>query len=136
MPRRLIDLVVRARRLVTRVPESQARGRSRVTARRQLGNEVTQFSFRLALVIDLAYVGIGALGGAAVGRASAATAPETVGPTPSRSCPAGSVLTDRPSRVMPNVLGVTRSASSLVDALAAPHMQLTAVQNGRPGPLG
>jgi len=66
-----------------------------------LGNEVTQFSFRLALVIDLAYVGIGALGGAAVGRASAATAAVTVGPAPSRSCPADSVLTDRPSRPMP-----------------------------------
>jgi uncharacterized protein (DUF1778 family) len=90
MPRRLIDLVVRARRLVARVPESQARGRSRVTARRQLGNEVTQFSFRLALVIDLAYVGIGALGGAAVGRASATTAPAATIPEPSRSCPADS----------------------------------------------
>jgi hypothetical protein len=91
MSRRLIDLVVRARRFVTRVPESQARGRSRRTARRQLGNEVTQFSFRLALVIDLTYVGIGALGGAAVGRASATTAPVTVGPTPSRACPADSI---------------------------------------------
>ena len=115
MPRRLIDLVVRARRLVARVPESNARGRLRGTARRQLGNEVTQCSFRLALVIDLAYVGIGALGGAAVGRASAATAPVTVAPTPSRACPADSVLTGRPSRAMPNVPGVPRSASWLVD---------------------
>jgi hypothetical protein len=123
MPRRLIDLVVRARRLVTHVPKSQARGRSRVTARRQLGDEVTQFSFRLALVIDLAYVGIGALGGAAVGRASAATAPVTVGPTPSRACPAESVLTDRPSRPMSDIPGVTRSASWLVDALTAPRVQ-------------
>jgi hypothetical protein len=89
----LIELVVRARRLVTRVPESQARGRSRVTARRQLGDEVTQFSFRLALVIDLAYVSIGALGGAAVGRASVATAPATVGSTPSRACPVDPALT-------------------------------------------
>jgi hypothetical protein len=62
MPVRLIELAVRARR--------QLRGR-----------ELTQFSFRLAFVIDLAYIGLGALGGAAVGRASAPFAP-TGQPTP------------------------------------------------------
>jgi hypothetical protein len=57
MPGRLIELAVRARR--------QLGGRG----------ELTQFSFRLALVIDLAYIGLGALGGAALGRASAPLAP-------------------------------------------------------------
>ena len=47
MPARLIELAVRARR----------------------------FSFRLALIIDLAYVGFGALGGAALGRAIMPPAP-------------------------------------------------------------
>ena len=56
MPGRLIELAIRAHR--------------------QLGRrELTQFSFRLAFVIDLAYIGLGALGGAAVGRASAPQAP-------------------------------------------------------------
>ena len=31
---------------------------------------MTQFSFRLAFVIDVAYIGVGALGGAAIGRAT------------------------------------------------------------------
>ena len=56
MPVRLIELAIRARR--------------------QLGaRELTQFSFRLAFVIDLAYIGLGALGGAALGRALAPLAP-------------------------------------------------------------
>ncbi|HEX5077429.1 MAG TPA: hypothetical protein VFW03_29720 [Gemmatimonadaceae bacterium] len=55
MPARLIELAIRAHR--------------------QLGGELTEFSFRLAFVIDLAYVGLGALGGAALGRASAPLAP-------------------------------------------------------------
>ena len=55
MAGRLIDLAVRARRRITPT--------------------LTQFSFRLAFVIDLAYVGMGALGGAAVARAAAAPAP-------------------------------------------------------------
>lgn len=74
--RRFLELVVQARRrvLTPRIANvTPARG-GRPTARRQLGGELTRFSFRLALVIDLAYVGIGALGGAAVGRASAAGA--------------------------------------------------------------
>ena len=52
MPGRLIELAIRAHRQL---------------GRRQL----TEVSFRLAFVIDLAYVGLGALGGAALGRASA-----------------------------------------------------------------
>jgi hypothetical protein len=77
MSLRLIELVVRARRLVTRAPEQQAtaRQRRRLTARRQVGGELTQFSFRLAFVIDLAYVGAGALGGVAVGRAAGPAPP-------------------------------------------------------------
>ena len=72
MQRRFIQLVVRARRLVTHAPTSPASGkRTRLTGRRQVGTELTQFSFRLAFMIDLAYVGVGALGGAAIGRASA-----------------------------------------------------------------
>ena len=57
MPGRLIELAVRARR--------QLGG----------GGELTQFSFRLAFVIDLAYIGLGALGGAALGRAAAPLTP-------------------------------------------------------------
>lgn len=77
MSRRLFELVVRARRLVTRAPERRApaRQRRRLTARRQIGGELTQFSFRLALVIDLAYVGVGALGGVVVGRAAGPAPP-------------------------------------------------------------
>lgn len=67
MTPRFFELAVRARRLVARNVSGSRRG-PRVTARRQLG-ELTQFSFRLALVIDLTYVGMGALGGAALDRA-------------------------------------------------------------------
>ena len=58
MPVRLIELAIRARR--------QLGGG---------GGELTQFSFRLAFVIDLAYIGLGALGGAALGHASAPLSP-------------------------------------------------------------
>ena len=51
MPVRLIELAIRARRQLG-------------------GGGLTQFSFRLAFVIDLAYIGLGALGGAALGRAA------------------------------------------------------------------
>jgi hypothetical protein len=51
MPGRLIELAIRAHRQLG-------------------GRELTEFSFRLAFVIDLAYIGLGALGGAALGRAS------------------------------------------------------------------
>jgi hypothetical protein len=73
MARRFIQLAVRARRLVRRASSSStsALGKPRLTGRRQVGSELTQFSFRLALVIDVMYVGVGALGGAAVGRAIA-----------------------------------------------------------------
>jgi len=76
MSRRFFELAIRARRLVTRTarPSRAPRG-SRLTARRQLGGELTQFSFRLAFMVDLAYVGLGALGGAAVGRATTPGAP-------------------------------------------------------------
>jgi hypothetical protein len=93
MSRRFFELAVRARRYAARTtnPSRAPRG-PRLTARRQLGQsggELTQFSFRLALVIDLAYVGIGALGGAAVGRASAPTTPpaESVSQCPASSRP-------------------------------------------------
>ena len=56
MPGRLIELAIRARRQLG-------------------GGKLTQFSFRLAFVIDLAYIGLGALGGAALGRASAPLGP-------------------------------------------------------------
>jgi len=73
MQRRFIQLVVRARRLVRPASDGSSRGarRPRVTGRRQVGSELTQFSFRLAFVIDVAYIGVGALGGAAIGRATA-----------------------------------------------------------------
>ena len=94
MSHRFIELVVRARRLVGRgSPGSSPNGRrTRLTSRRQLGDELTQFSFRLALVIDLAYVGIGAIGGAAV-TASARTpdlaraTADCTASSPSRSLP-------------------------------------------------
>ena len=75
MQRRFIQLVIRARRLVTHASgkDASAQSRGRPTGRRQVGSELTQFSFRLAFVIDLAYVGVGALGGAAIGRATAVT---------------------------------------------------------------
>jgi hypothetical protein len=94
MSRRFLELVVHARRLVTRAP-SAPRGKSpraRATGRRQIGDELTQFSFRLAFMIDLAYVGVGVLGGAAVGRASVSSAPAAVAP-PAVSCPAYSIAT-------------------------------------------
>ena len=89
MSRRFFELAVRARRYVSRAANaSRAPRGARLTARRQVGGELTQFSFRLAFMIDLAYVGIGALGGAAVGRASAPNAPP-VAPNP--ACQADSL---------------------------------------------
>ena len=70
MARRFIQLAVHVRRLVRRASSST---RPRGTGRRQVGSQLTQFSFRLAFMIDLVYVGVGALGGAAVGRATAPT---------------------------------------------------------------
>ena len=71
MSSRFIELAVRAHRVVTRTVTPRGTSPSvRVTARRQVGGELTRFSFRLALAIDLTYVGLGALGGAAVGRAT------------------------------------------------------------------
>lgn len=76
MPGRFIELAVRARRFVTPIARAtHTAGGARPTGRRQLGGELTQFSFRLAFVIDLAYAGLGALGGAALGRASATPLP-------------------------------------------------------------
>jgi hypothetical protein len=93
MPGRFIELAVRARRLVApivRAPRTGAGGR--LTGRRQLGGELTQFSFRLAFVIDLAYVGLGALGGAAFGRASATSLPADQQPPAACVAPAGQRL--------------------------------------------
>jgi len=87
MPGRFIELAVRARRLVTPIVRApRAAGGVRLTGRRQLGGELTQFSFRLAFVIDLAYVGLGALGGAALGRASVTPLPAD--PQPPAACAA------------------------------------------------
>jgi len=98
MSRRFFELAVRARRYVGRTRDSSRAPRGqRLTARRQLG-ELTQFSFRLAFMIDLAYVGMGALGGAAVGRASASNAPPTVPPA---VCASDS-LSDVDSSSLPN----------------------------------
>ena len=81
MSRRFVELVIRARRLVARapVPAAAKPGRGRLTARPEVGRELTQFSFRLALLVDLTYVGIGALGGAALGRATAPVDNHTAG---------------------------------------------------------
>jgi hypothetical protein len=84
MPARLIELAVRARRLVAPVSRApRSAGTGHLTARRQLGGTVTQFSFRLAFMIDLAYVGLGALGGAALGRAAGPVSPPLASATPS-----------------------------------------------------
>ncbi|HUQ81362.1 MAG TPA: hypothetical protein VM076_09505 [Gemmatimonadaceae bacterium] len=77
---RFLQLVIGARRQSTTSP--------RATGRRQVGSQLTQFSFRLAFAIDLAYVGIGAVGGAAVthasgGSARMAAAVPACAPTPS-----------------------------------------------------
>ena len=83
MPARLIELAVRARRLVAPVTRAPRSGTGHLTARRQLGGTLTQFSFRLAFMIDLAYVGLGALGGAALGRAAGPVSPPLASATPS-----------------------------------------------------
>lgn len=106
MSRRFFELAVRARRLVARSPGAPSAPRRRLTARRDVGGELTQFSFRLALIIDLAYVGVGALGGAAIGRAT--------GPAVSRSepgCEAGRLPEARPDA--PN--GATADSASARD---------------------
>jgi hypothetical protein len=122
MSRRFFELAVRARRYVARTtnPSRAPRG-PRPTARRQLGQsggELTQFSFRLALVIDLAYVGIGALGGAAVGRASApgappaAAAPQCRPPFPSDSTT--TAVSTAPNAGMPSAWPVDTPAATAV----------------------
>ena len=59
MPGRFIELPVRARRLVAPIVRTPRTGGGvHLTGRRQLGGELTQFSFRLAFVIDLAHVGL------------------------------------------------------------------------------
>ena len=89
MARRFIQLAVHARRLVRRASGST---QPRLPGQRQVGSELTQFSFRLAFMIDLVYVGVGALGGAAVGRATApsalATEPVTVASAHRPACTA------------------------------------------------
>ena len=116
MSRRFFELAVRARRYVARTtnPSRAPRG-PRLTARRQLGQsggELTQFSFRLALVIDLAYVGIGALGGAAVGRASAP-------PTPPAEAVSQCSASSHPDSVA-DVSGMPNGKASLQSANAIP----------------
>lgn len=86
MPRHFLDLAVRACRVVAPATSSSHPPKGpRPTARRQLGGQITAFSFRLAFVVDLAYVGMGALGGAAVGRATAPTPSAAVQSLPSCS---------------------------------------------------
>jgi len=123
MSRRFLELVVRARRLVTRAPSRPRRRstRARPTGRRQIGDELTQFSFRLAFVIDLAYVGVGVLGGAAVGRASAPNAPAAVVPA-GPSCRGDSAAT-RPRRdrtTTPNDTGRTFGSALAVPVTPGP----------------
>jgi hypothetical protein len=64
--RRFVELVVLARRFVVPGSCDAAARQPRATGRRQVGGEVTRFSFRLAFMIDLAYVAAGALGGSAL----------------------------------------------------------------------
>jgi len=103
MSRRFFELAVRVRRFVARTTDpSRAPRGTRLTARRQLGGggELTQFSFRLAFIVDLAYVGIGALGGAAVGRG---TSPATsAGDRVPLECRAGSTQSTDQHPPVPN----------------------------------
>ena len=64
--RRFVELVVLARRFVVPGARDTTPRSPRLTGRRQVGGEITRFSFRLAFMIDLAYVGVGALGGSAL----------------------------------------------------------------------
>jgi hypothetical protein len=66
--RRFVELVVRAHRFVLPARSPARRGAAKGSARRQMGAG-TQFSFRLAFIIDLAYVSMGAVGASAVTRA-------------------------------------------------------------------
>jgi len=69
MSRRFFELGIRACRFVTTGGSSSVTSRKGpAVAQRQSGGELTRFSFRLAFVIDLTYVSLGALGGAALGR--------------------------------------------------------------------
>jgi hypothetical protein len=117
MSRRFFELAVRARRLVTRTttPARAPRG-TRLTARRQLGGELTQFSFRLAFMIDLSYVGLGALGGAAVDRATSPNASVADRAVSACSDSAGSSTARAPSP--PN--GTAPSSRSLPQGLPFP----------------
>ena len=101
--RRFVEFVVRARRLVALAPAPEAPERGRVTARRQVGGPFTQFSFRLAFMIDLVYVGLGAMGGAALGRGVADSTPA--------SAVAGALCRGNPS--------MERSAGPAVDSATA-----------------
>jgi hypothetical protein len=125
MSHRFIELAVRARRLVTRAPGRSAGARPRPTARRQIGEELTQFSFRLALVIDLAYVGIGALGGAAVGRASAPTTNSIADKPPAAACTDSSASPRVPSAAAaPNDSAlVTRNRRKCIAFRLGPEFQ-------------
>ena len=120
MQRRFIQLVISARRLVRPASGGSTSGQRRVrlTGRRQVGSELTRFSFRLAFVIDVAYIGVGALGGAAIGRASASPyrAPERV----AVSCSPAAI----PQSATPAVQGRNPSvicAPSPNDAERLPH---------------
>jgi hypothetical protein len=50
----------------------------------ELAVRARRFSLRLAFMIDVAYIGLGALGGAALGRAAPSIAPPSQ--HPSRAC--------------------------------------------------
>jgi|SRR5687768_6088272 len=96
MSRRFIEVVVRARRLLSR-PPSRAKSSLHVAGGRQVGEEHTQFSFRLAFMIDLVYVGMGALGGAAMSRD--AVAPPAPSPAVVERCAADSTANVPPDLV-------------------------------------
>ena len=79
MSRRFFELGIRACRFVTNSASSSITApKVPAVGPRQSGGALTRFSFRLAFVIDLTYVGLGALGGAALGH--------TASPTPVPVC--------------------------------------------------
>lgn len=102
MPIRLIELVVRARRLVTRTTQPP---RARLAARRQARRALTQFSLRLAFVVDLAYIGIGGVAGALIDRATVPTST-----TPGRE-PAACIA-DWAVRALPNAYRIAPRLSN------------------------
>ena len=83
MSQRFIELVVRARRLVAGRPARRTppkAGAASVPAARSRVRELQQFSFRLAVLVDVTCITLGAAGGVAVARATTALSDDIAPP--------------------------------------------------------